>query len=338
MKVLIHFAPGLAHDIFLGSRLRKNLKGAMELRHIALVDSLYAEPDVCHLLSPDDLDMVKVAHEEGVPVVVSALYTELDPYASFLETDAFGNMTLTSRGKRMLEEADMVFVPSLRAKEIVEKDLFQKPIHIVSPGVNPVRFDSIDEIGAKIFCRYERFPANQPYVLILGSYREKNAIEFAKSIANMVPNFRFFFLGGDYGSEASPLSRWNRSSPKNLNFIPVLADDLYRSAIKGAIGLLVAADALPSPLSELEALAAKTQIFYVDSSTTSSNWLPEDAYLSCHSVEEAATKLLAYSPNVPEATIMNGYRVAEENDLTHLGEAVLPLYQALLSAKENSHD
>ena len=338
MKVLIHFAPGPENDIFLGSRLRKNLKGAMELRRVALVDSLYAEPDICHLMSPDDEGMIKTAHEEGVPVVVSALYTELDPYASFLETDAFGSYVLTSRAKRMLEQADVVFVPSLRAKEIVEKDLFKKPVFVVTPGVNPVRFDAIDEVGAKIFYRYERFPANQPYALIFGSYRDKNATDFAKKMASMLPNYHLFFLGGDYGNEASPLSRWNRVSPKNLKFIPVLSDDLYRSAMKGATGLLVAANAIPSPLSELEALAAKTQIFRVGSVDSESSLLPEGTYLACRTPEEAATKLLAYSPNVPEATIMNGYRVAGENDLTHLGDIVLPLYQTLLSVKENSHD
>ena len=68
MRILIHFDPGPSKDAFLGARLRKNIKGALELQNIVWVDSIYAKADICHLLSPLDEALAKEAKEEGIPI------------------------------------------------------------------------------------------------------------------------------------------------------------------------------------------------------------------------------------------------------------------------------
>lgn len=100
MRILIHFDPGPSKDAFLGTRLRKNIKGALELQNIVWVDSIYAKADVCHLLSPLDEALAKEAKEEGIPIVTSAFYTEDDPFASFLSRNVLGDYTLTLKGKK----------------------------------------------------------------------------------------------------------------------------------------------------------------------------------------------------------------------------------------------
>ena len=54
MKVLVEYSPGAHLDRYIATRLRKNIKGALELVGTSWVESMFAEPDVVHLISPDD--------------------------------------------------------------------------------------------------------------------------------------------------------------------------------------------------------------------------------------------------------------------------------------------
>ena len=338
MKVLVHFAPGPKHDIYEGARLRKNIKGALELNNIAWVDSLYALPDVCHIISPTDEALAKAAKEEGIPLVVSALYSEQDPYASFMTRSLSGELSLTSKGKKIIELADMVLTPSEYTKSLIVNEILGKHIEVLTPGVNPIRFDTIDPLSEKIFARYERFSADTKYFLVAGNYADKKTLESLRSLAIVLPSYRFFNIGGDYGQRAKALSKLNKHNPKNLTFLPVVPDDIYRSAMKGALGHIVFESSTMESLVCLEAMAAKTQIFYIGGKDLHETFLAASkSFIQYASIEEAAKRIPTFTPSSPEATIMEGYKVAQENNLTMLGNALKTLYRSLIQ-KEGNHD
>ena len=105
MKILVRFVPGARNDIFEGTRLRKCIKGGLELNNIKWVESIFAEPDVCHFLSPIDEAKAHEAKAEGYPVVVSALYAESDPYCRYLERSPENFYSLPQKSLKMLNEA-----------------------------------------------------------------------------------------------------------------------------------------------------------------------------------------------------------------------------------------
>ena len=169
MIVFVRFAPGVRNDIFEGTRLRKNIKGGLELNNIKWVESVFAGPDVCHYLTPVDEGKAHDAKLDNYPIVVSALYAENDPYCRYLErgTDSF--YALSPRAIKLLEMADLVLVPSLSAKNLLfQCGLQNSAIEIVTPGVNVTRFEILDPLEGEVFHRYFRLSKDDRYVISVG--------------------------------------------------------------------------------------------------------------------------------------------------------------------------
>lgn len=173
MKVLVRFAPGVRFDSFEGARLRKNIKGGLELNDIKWVDSVFADPDVCHYLSPVDVTKARDAKDDGYPVVVSALYSESDPFGCFLDRDNNNCCSLPPRSLKILELADKILVPCLSAKNLLfQCGLKNKNIEVVSPGVNLTRFEDLDALESEVFPRYYRIQKNEKYVVSVGDFED----------------------------------------------------------------------------------------------------------------------------------------------------------------------
>lgn len=335
MRVLIHFDPGRKKDIFAGSRLRKTLKNALELNDTQWVDSIYAFPDIAHLISPSDEDIAKIAKNEGIPVVVSALYAEEDPSANFLMTDLQGRPILTPKARKLIDFADLVFVPTLSGKEMLEKDFPFKRIEVMTPGVNPLRFEFADDASDLSFVRYQRFAKEEKYYITIGNYADIETIKTLMTIAKFVPQSRFFFLGGGVGAKASSLKLVNKKSPTNLSFLPIIDEDLYCSALKNATGYLLFDSIFENSMAVLEAFASKIPVFHVGNSDNS-DLVKEypNVVANFNSVEKTIDFLTSFEKNSYEDTIMLGYQIAEKNNLSTLGKKLIDSYKSLILKEE----
>ena len=54
MKTLVYFQPSSKNDNFEGARMRKTIKGALEVVDSKYTSNLYDDYDVAHFMSPDD--------------------------------------------------------------------------------------------------------------------------------------------------------------------------------------------------------------------------------------------------------------------------------------------
>ena len=72
MKVLVHFQPSPKFDNFEGARMRKTIKGALEMVETKYTSNLLDDYDVTHFISPEDEGRMNIAIERRKPVVVSA--------------------------------------------------------------------------------------------------------------------------------------------------------------------------------------------------------------------------------------------------------------------------
>ncbi len=331
MKILIHFDPGKKKDIFAGSRLRKSLKNALELNDIQWVDSIYAFPDIAHLISPMDEDIAKNAKNEGVPVVVSAFYAEEDPSANFLTIGLQGRSILTPKARKIIDFADLILVPSASGVEMIENEFPHKRVEIMTPGVNPLRFDFADEVSDLSFVRYQRFSKEEKYYLTIGNYADIETIKTLITIAKFMPHSRFFFLGGGVGAKSSPLKVINKKTPANLSFLPIIDEDLYCSALKNANGLLLFDSIFENSMAVLEAFASKTPVFHIGNSNNSDTVKEyPNIVKNFNSAEETINFLTSFDKTSYEETIMLGYQIANENNLSILGKRLINSYKHLI--------
>jgi glycosyltransferase involved in cell wall biosynthesis len=337
MKVLVYFNPGEKNDCFQATRLRKNIKGSLELNSISWVESLFALPDIIHLLSPDDEAKAHDAKEDGVKVVVSCGYSEADPFARYFVKDNDGYFALKGKALRLLESADLVFVPSDSFRSLLKKAGVQNPhIIILSPGVNLARFEKSDKIELEVFYRYMRLPEEQKYVLSLGDYDNSEELASLKLIASKVPELQFYFCGMSHFGRVSreTLKSLNHDAPKNLRFLDILEDDVFRSAMMSASAYLSNLNYRSDSLAVLEAFAAKCQVFGLGKPLDETLLIDKKSCYLFDREEKVAKSLQSYCLNKLPPTIMEGYKIAKANALALVGSQLKAYYESALKDSE----
>lgn len=336
MKVLVYFNPGEKNDCFSAARLRKNIKGSLELADVPWVESVFALPDIVHILSPDDEAKVHDAKLDGLKVVVSALYTETDPAARFFQKDPDGFYSLKSKAERVLEAADLILVPSLGAKKALIQAGIKNPHFALLPsGVNMTRFEKTDPVETGVVYRYLRFPQNEKYVLSVGDYEDNEVLEKFTSVAKALPKIRFYFSGikRGIGSEAL-LKKLNRETPENCHFLDLLEDDVFRSAMINASVYL----SFPAPRSDqltvLDAMAAKTEVVAFGL-PLEGDVIEDKKNAYCALTKEKVAKTIeSYCAGKLAPTIIEGYRKAKSCSLDRVGQRLKADYESLLKDSE----
>ncbi len=333
MKVLIDFAPGPRLDRYVGTRLRKNLKGALELSGTNWVESMFAEPDIVHYLSPEDEGKANEAHQEGAKVVVSALYSEADQVTRFLSRGNDGFPLLKGKAERLLEGADLVLVPSEKCVSILREAGLNNPsVQVLTPGVNLARFDVHSDIEKSIFRRYFRLEPEIPYCLSSGSLEDEKRIAILSELASALPSLNFYYLGVPRKGPANHryLKRKNKKTPRNLVISDIVEDDVYRSGVFGALAYLSFASNDSDEMMALEAMAAKTTVLALGTPNWSNALLEGKGHRLLKDLDGLQKAISSLSRGRGSKTIIEGYREAKARSLEELGTGLLALYRGLL--------
>jgi glycosyltransferase involved in cell wall biosynthesis len=336
MKALVYFNPGSKADCFAATRLRKNIKGSLELADVVWVESLFALPDLLHLLSPEDEAKMHDAKLDGLKVVVSALYSEFDPSARYFQKDPDGFYTLRGKAERLLEGADLILVPCEGAKDaLVQAGIKNPHFAILSSGVNMARFEKSDPVETGVVYRYLRFSEGEKYVFSVGDYEDNEVLEEFDAVAKACPKIRFFFAGVRHGlASDTNQKRLNKSASANCRYLDLLEDDVFRSAMINASVYL----SFPSPKSDqllaLEAMASKTQIISYGKPLLG-DVIEEKKNAYCYtSADKVAKAIESYCAGKLTPTIIEGYRKAKSCSLAKVGQQLKAMYESLLKGSE----
>lgn len=337
MEVFIGNQPTPKDEIFIARRLRKNIKGALELKGIRWIENSRGQCDLEHFLSPNEGFSAR-EEAKGAKRVVSALYSEYDSSARFLTKDAKGFYQLSAKGKKVLAEADAVFLPSKAALALLLHSGFDnKNVHIVTPGVNLSRFADDDPVENNLFYRYFRFPTNKPYAIIVGSLDDDFALKNAEFFAKAFPFFQFFYFSSASEASASTLKRLNSKNPKNLFFSHPVDDDVYRSALINAALYISFDGGVLNTIGVLEAMAAMTPVILIVPASVGLNEnMANGVCIYDTSPEAAAKKMNSLHEEEYNLMLSRAHALAEANSLEVLGEQLRHNYNQLLYQSEVS--
>lgn len=337
MKVLVSFKPNKKYDNFEGSRMRKSIKGALELLNTPYIDSSVGYYDVAHLVSPEPDNNTSDIFDSGAPVVVSCLYTEDDPVASYLEMDKKNKTSiLTNKALKFLNKVDLVLVPCLKAKELLTLNGVTTPIEICHPGVNMARFDFSKQEEKEIFYRYYREDKKKKLVIAVGEYKGKmEGLSSFIGAARKSPNAMFYYIGKTTnGMKLNlKLKKIFNNAPKNVKFVDVPPDDIYRSALLNADVFMIPGYKIAGVTSIVEAMAARTQI--IARKSTVFEGILEDgitAHLAEFS-ETLASLTRDYLDGKIKPTITQAYQEVSNYTLQAFGEELNKNYQLAIQNK-----
>ena len=331
MKVLVYFQPSPKHDNFEGARMRKTIKGALEIAGSSYTSNIYDDYDVAHFMSPEDESKLNIALERKVPVVVSALFGEDDPLTKFLNhksKDGKRTTTLKAKALKMLNKADLVLVPTLTAKEFLIANGVNKPIEVCVPGVNLSRFNFSRDDEKELFYRYFREDKNKKLVMAMGEYTNNmEGVNALINAANKRNDTTFYYIG----CEANVRSKNIKSAPKNVHFVDILPDDIYRSMLLNADVFMLPGYNLSGIVSIEEAMAANCQLI-VRKTAVFPEFLKNEKTAYIAEFSETLTSLcLDYLDGKIKPTTEEAYRKISLYNLDNFGQQLLNIYNALIA-------
>lgn len=319
---------------FEGTRMRKNLKGALELSKVNYVSSFFASPDIIHLYSPAKDDVIKEAKEDGVKIVTSALYATRDPQCKFLEKTKNG-YELSKSAIKTFAASDLIFVPTFESKGYLSHYGFLSPVVVLTPGINLARFDGVDELERETFGRYVGLQKGQKYAISTGNYQDIEGIKRLSYLAKIHSNLRFFFFGGsERNISYHEQKRLSKIYGKNISFYGVVEDDIYRSAISGALAYL-SLGTLPDYLSVLDAMSAKIPVYEITRPIYGNITKNEKTGYLRAEIENLDQCFSLGCKKEENTTIIEAYEFAKSMSLGALGKELVRNYENVLNSKEN---
>ena len=343
MKVLVSFQPNRKASDFEGVRLRKTIKGALEMVGVDYTTSIVDKYDVVHLISPEDETKLNDAKENDIPVVVSALYCEDDPLAAYLEhksKDGERSTELTSKALRFLNKADLVITPCEKMRDFLVNSGVTTDISIALPGVNLSRFDFSRDDEKSIFYRYFREDPKRKLVLGIGQYdTNMEGINSFVNAAKLCPEALFYFVGketvpGIYNT--LKIKKMISSAPKNLKFINIVPDDIYRSALLNAELFVIPGYKTAGVVSIMDAMAAKCQII-ARKQAIFQDFLEDGKTAYLGEFSETLTSLIKdYLNGKLKPTIVEAYAFASKCNLQTVGQQLKWFYLEQINIKNLS--
>lgn len=346
MKILVSFQPGNKHDNFEGARMRKTIKGALEMNDIKHTSNVVDYYDAAHFMRIEDEIKLAEAEYQNVPIIISSLYSEDDEAASFLEYKSnkgkFGYYQLKQKALKILNSADLVLVPTKEAKELLENSGVTTPIDVVLPGVNISRFNFYREDEKELFYRYFKEDKRKPLVLSMGEYKNLESIKTIIEAAKQSPNAAFYYFGCENNTYkfSWKLKKLIKSAPKNIHFNKIIAEDIYRSALMNAKAFVIPGIQPAGIISIEDAMAAKCQVIARSQEVFASFLVNgENAYIADFS-ETIASLVNDFLEGKIKPTTEKAFEEISSYTLKGYGEKLIKLYEREIQNKkgEINHD
>ncbi len=330
MKIFIPYEKQTTREMFGGSRLRKTIKGECEVAGIPWVDSLVSEPDIAHLLSPREENLLVDMRWRKIPVVVSAFYCENDPSAAFLDPKAATRPALSSRAIRFLNRASLALVPNETMKNLCLSSGIRVPVKVHPASINLSRFAD-DSVEKDVFPRYFGIHPENHIAVSTGEYGDHASLRLLRALASASPETEFYFFGSTRRAPVKLAIRSNaHGAPRNLHFESIVQDDVYRSALLRAEAYILLNSKRTESVSVLEAFAAKAQVIAIHDQESEPLIKSGETAWVVDSVEEAAESLRILYSDKEKSTIIPAYKVAESRSLQCVAANLKSIYESLL--------
>ena len=336
MKVLVYFKPKENFDNFEGTRLRKSIKGALEVSNIQYAVNEDDEYDIAQFISANDELVINRCLDKNIPVVVAALYGESDPSSSFLvykNKKTGKRIELSQKGLRVLNKADLVIVPNELSKKFLQDSGVTKDIKIVPPFINISRFNASRNDEKEIFYKYFREDKDKQLVICLGSSNNIDGINAFISSAKKFPNDVFYYFVQDNPKISFKIKHATYKATKNLHYVKIPSDDIYRSALLNASVLMYAGYDAVGLVSIYEAMAAKCELVIREQSLF--NDILIDGH-NCHAgkYSETISSILkdCLSGKIP-STKEEAFKIAANSGLDVLGNELKSIYKKVINSK-----
>lgn len=327
MKILLHSDMKKTIQQSGVGRAQLHQEMALNSAGIAYTTNYKDDFDIVHIntVFPHSLLVAKKAKSAGKPVIYHAHSTMED----FRNSYTFSNQA--SLGFKYwlntcYNSADLILTPSQYAKDLLEKYDIDKPIHVISNGIDLSYWQATAEEVAQMRSRFN-LKADQKVAISVGLQIErKGIIEFVE-LAKQMPEVTFIWFGySNPYALPKEVKKAIATRLPNLIFAGYIPRDQVRVAYQMADVYLFMTHEETEGIVLLEALASKVDTVVSD--------LPVFDYLNANQDVYKADSLSAFKErlqglldgNLPSLS-ESGYQQASLKSIQNIGQQYIYEYQ-----------
>ncbi|HNX16002.1 MAG TPA: glycosyltransferase [Bacilli bacterium] len=336
MKVFVPFQLNKKAPNFEAARLRKNIKGALELNDVKYATNIADSFDIVHYVYIEPDNKLNEVLERGVSTICSALCCEDEPNASMIDyhsKDGIRTSTLKPKALKFLNKMNLVLAPTQGARDFLAENGVTAPIEILLPGVNLSRFDFSRDDEKELFYRYFGEERSKKLVVAMGEYSNNmDGINAFINAAKKCPDAIFYYIGCEDAAYkfGIKLKRIIKKTPKNVKFRSTIPEDIYRSALLNADIFMFPGYRTAGIISIEEAMAAKCQLVVRKQAVCSRMLVDEEtAYIAEYS-ETLADIVKSFLEGKLQPTTEKAYQEISKHNLENFGKKLKTIYQKKL--------
>lgn len=318
------------------ARVWHNLCRTCDFLHIETTDSIKDGYDILHIVNLDEEHLVDQAIAKKIPIVATALCSESDDSAILVEKD--GYYRLKNKALRVLNKVTAVIVPSDMARIILKHAGVEKPIYVVSEGVDASRIKKITEgVELSLFYRYFAVKNDNPVVVSSGTYEEKSGIIDYVKLAKEFPNVNFFWFGKYSSLKINRnIKKILKNHPQNLWLENIVDENVFLSVLAHSSIYCIPGTKIVGTVTILDALSAKCQIVARDKALLIDNVSQNKITYICKSYNDLRDKInIVLKGSCLERELE---KIMKEFSIENIAHKLMELYNLLLENKDGKKE
>ena len=255
---------------FESSTLRKNLKASLELNDFHyLTNAIDERIKTVAYINFNDVNKFNYFKGKDFKKISFAFYSESEGDTKLLSINKGSepNYVLKDNQIKILSQYDLIFVPSIVAKEILQANNVATNIEVLLPPIKKTKFDIRDSEISKLVYIYFHIEENSNYVYIILDGKDEEAakkvVEFAKIFSQLKI---IVIVPGLNKKEAKPVRKYFKRWGQNVYITPVLSEDIYTSLVYNANAFLLFNTLYNSSIALLESYICGVPVFSLKTS------------------------------------------------------------------------
>ncbi len=329
IKVLLY-----CDDSPLQARLRaesafEKQRKALELAGVEYTLNSKENFDILHMntVSLSSSIAIDEARRKGARIIYHAHAAEED-YRAF---NVFFKFAAPSQRRRIISlysKADCILVPTPHVRNVLKSYGIEKPVFVVSSGVDFDKFKKSYE-RERIFRNRFGISDNQKVVICSGGWHERKGVFDFIDIAKDFPDVRFIWFGSSPLSAITPEMRRAimKKHPDNVLFAGRVQGDAYYGAFSAADAFLFPSYEETEALAVSEAMASQTPVLARNIPSYES-WLEngKNCILSDNN-SDFKKNLRSVLQKSPSLIVRAGYELAKTRSLENTGNELKKIYK-----------
>ncbi len=326
MKPLIVSQTNKKYDNFEKTRLRKNLKGSLELNGSPYCVSFYDESySLIHFTDIEDYKKLRSEIKKGSKTVISLFYSEEDHDGRILEKHLDGTYTIEKSEIPLYNELNLILVPSEEAKRILILNGITTRIEVLEHGVNVTKFMISNTYVRSIAYRYLKCPEERGFIVTVIDYRDEEAFKRVFDLASSFPKIKWIAIyQNDFLS--FKIKKLIKKAPGNLIYALPLDEDVYNSLAYNAKLYLFLNTHKGNVLQNYEAMACDTQIMALKESVFDDIIIDKENGYVYNDFASLKEGISLFIDGKLASTTAKGKEIAVENSLLNSGKKLITMY------------